>query len=131
MTEWFQNFRDLVLTERYWSWSVIGIVYICVTMVIRGWVIRPVIAPAKELKHRLYHDMKDYYLKKAAPGWFFYFASLIIVILVWIRPDFNPGHFLYKMAFLSAFACYGLSLLMHLQALAMAAVAALRRLEQK
>ena len=131
MEAWIKQISDMIIQDRTWSWSVIGFLYLLLTLIVRNWFLSPFIKRAKELKHRWYQDIKDLYLKSALTGWIFYLISFVIVILIWIRPQFLPLSLFHRAALAVAVLSYFLSIILHLQALGVASVVILRRIESK
>jgi len=131
MEEWIQKFSDLIAGDRTWSWCVIGILYIILTLIIRNWFLHPFVKRARELKHRWYQDLKDLYLKRATAGWIFYIISLVTILVLWSRPQIFPLTVGRTIAIVVALCSYILSIVFHLQALSVATVVTLRRVESK
>lgn len=131
MAEWINDFSDMVVSDRGWSWSFVGILYLLLTMIIRNWFLRPILHNAKELKRHWYHEMKDAYLKRALPGWLCYLSALVIVLFIWSRPQLFPLTLEHAFALLLSVILYFFSILFHVQALGVAAVVTLKRIEDE
>jgi hypothetical protein len=122
---------EMILIDRTWSWSIIGMLYLGLTLIIRNWFMSSIIKRAKELKGRWFQDIKDLYLKRALAGWILYLISFAIILLLWIRPDFLPLTPVDWFSLVLAMITYFISVLLHVQALGVAAVVTMRRLESK
>lgn len=129
MREFVEDFSTLIVRERSWSWSVIGILYMGLTLIIRNWFMRPVIREARKIKKSWYSDFKDLYLKSALSGWAAYLISLGIVLMLWVQPEIFPLTIPQFLAAVAALFFYILSILMHLQALGVAAAKTLKSIE--
>lgn len=131
MDEMIQKFSNLMINDRDWSWSVIGILYLILTLIIRNAFMRPLNVHLKELKRRWGKEIKDAYSKHSIVGWFFYFVSFGGVLFAWSRPDILPLTFKMTAGLVLIFVAYLLSILFHVQALGLACAEILRRMESK
>ncbi|MFZ5803019.1 MAG: hypothetical protein ACOY3K_07935 [Candidatus Omnitrophota bacterium] len=129
MNEWVQSFSDLITTQRAWSWSFIGILYVVLTQIIRGWLLRPIWSRAREIKRNWFREFQDLYLKRSVAGWFFYLASFALVMLFWVQKQLLPLDGFDLLALLTAVVLYVISLLSHVQAMGVAAVVILKKAE--
>ena len=129
--EMFKTYVEVILAERSWSWTVVGIFYLVLGLVIRGWLIGPIIHKAKELNRLPYEEFKRAYLKRAAVGWIFFLLSFVVVVGLWNREARLPLSIKEALAVLAAIVSFLLSILSHLQALGVAAVIALKRVSEK
>ena len=129
MNEWIQEFSKIIVTQREWTWSVIGILYMSLTLIIRNWVLRSLIRDAKDLKRSHYSDFKENYLKLAFNGWIFYFASVVIVLFVWTQKDLWPLKTIHASLLVAAGVSYLLSITSHVHAIGFAAIATLKKSE--
>jgi len=129
--ERIDHISEMILIDRTWSWSIIGIFYLGLTLIVRNWFLSAIVKRAKELKGRWYQDIKDLYLKRALTGWIFYLMSFAIILLLWVRPDFLPLTPVDWFSLVLAMVFYFISVLLHMQALGVAAVVTMRRLESK
>lgn len=121
-TEALRTYGQLVLHERFWSWSLVGILYLVAGMIVRGWFINPVIAKAKELDSKYYHEIQRAYLKRSVPGWMLFFISFLIFVAVWNQEISLPLSRPQTGALGVALLSYFFSILFHVQAFAKAAV---------
>ncbi|MFA6599435.1 MAG: hypothetical protein WC352_03705 [Candidatus Omnitrophota bacterium] len=127
MNDSLQNYLDIILRERGWSWTVLGIVYLSVAMFLRGLFLRPVTRKARELNRALGNDVKKTYLRQSLLGWIFFFIPLVLLIVMWSRPKIFP---LTTNDVLLAFAgtlSFFLSLALHAQAFGIAAIRVLKQ----
>jgi hypothetical protein len=126
-----KTYWDVVLAERSWSWSLIGILYLGITLFLRSLLLSPIVRKAKDLNRAPYHEFRSAYLKRAAVGWVFFLASFLIVIGLWSSGSYFPLTVKEALAILGAMLSYILSILFHLQALGIAAVIALKQMTEK
>lgn len=131
MKELIQQFSDMVVIDRGWSWSVIGILYLGLTLILRNWFLSPVIDRVKLLKRAHAQIVKDAYLKQAAYGWIFYLIAFLIVIALWREKNLLPITLKQLAAAVTALFCYIFSIVLHLQAVGAAGIVALRHLEKE
>ena len=122
MLETIRSYFDVILVERSWSWTLIGILYLLFGLMVRGWFINPVLSHAKLLEKQVYQKIKLLYLKRSILGWIFFLVSLIIFVLLWNREPLFPLTVMKAFTILGAVACFILSILFHLQALAVATI---------
>ena len=123
-------YLDLILTQRDWSWAVIGIVYLVVALTIRGWFLNPVVHRSKDLEKKYCHELKKVYLEQSVWGWLLFLASFLIVILLWNTALHFPVTVRQALFALAAIACFVLSVIFHLIAFGMAAVLTLKKATQ-
>jgi len=83
------NFWNTVLTQREWSWAVLGIVYLLLFLVIRSFFLHQLIKNAKGLNSKWYREIKKVYAKKCAAGWVFFLISLLMMIYFWQKGNFQ------------------------------------------
>jgi len=76
---------DLFLKERFWSWTVISIAYLLLTLVVRSVVFRRLAMELKQIDRGLYSAVVRVYLKNSPAGWFVFLISLLLVIFLWRR----------------------------------------------
>ena len=119
---------EVLLVERQWSWAVIGIVYLVLTVVIRQLFFRPLVREAKEVDPAIYPVVRGLYLKKSLTGWILYAGSFFLALAAWMNFDL-----ILKEKTLSVLFCfllpllYLLSVIFHIQAFSGALLAALRQ----
>lgn len=78
-------YLDLIVSEREWSWSIIGIGYLVLTMVVRQLIFKILIHETKEVDPNFFSAVKALYLKKSPAGWILFTVSFILVITAWIN----------------------------------------------
>lgn len=79
-----ENYFELMKMERYWSWSVIVIGYMIVTLLIRQLFFRGVVRNTKKIDPQLYSGVKKIYLHSSLGGWLIYLLSILCVVTVWV-----------------------------------------------
>lgn len=77
------NLWNMILTQRTWSWAVVGIVYLLVFLVVRSFFLHPLIKRARALNSKWYHEIKKVYMKKCIAGWILFLVSILILIFFW------------------------------------------------
>ena len=125
MLECAQSYYNMILAERSWSWSVLAILYIFSGYLIRALFFSPLARQTKKLEHPLGHAVKAAYLRRSLPGWIFFLAPAVLLILRWTGVFVPPFDDCWLIA--AGAAGYGLSLLLHLQAFGAGAVVLLKR----
>lgn len=125
MTELLNNYMKLIMEERFWSWSVIGILYLIAGSTVRGWFLNGVSARARALKSKYYHEVKQAYLRRSLPGWFLFFLPLVIFTFVWNQTATRPLAGIYLAALIVGGVSFLGSILAHLNAFAFAALTVL------
>lgn len=125
-----QSYVDAILSGRDWSWTVVGILYVLAAYFVRGWFLNPLSKQAKTLSRASWHQIKSHYLGASFLGWIFFFFPLAIVVIIWRKTALLVP---VEDRYLILAGCLGfiLSLLLHLQAFALAAVTALKDFEEK
>ncbi len=126
-----KDYFDLILRERNWSWSLIGIVYMIAALIVRSLFLSPMVRKAKELNRTPYEELKKAYLKRAPLGWVFFLFSFLLMIGVWNRATSFPLNIKEALAILGIFVTYAFSIVYHLQALGVGAIIALKRVSEK
>ncbi|HOW88145.1 MAG TPA: hypothetical protein P5561_05715 [Candidatus Omnitrophota bacterium] len=124
-----KNFWDMVLTQRAWSWAVIGIVYLLVFLFIRGFFFRQLTKRARALNSKWYHEIKKVYVRKCFPGWVLFLVSFLFLIFFWQTGNFQqPSLYEVAMVFLIILTIL-LAIMSHLIAFGASAVYVLKQLE--
>lgn len=77
-------YADLIVSERTWSWAVVGIVYLVGTLFIRSAIFRGLVRETKQTDPHLYSETKRLYLKNCITGWVVFSVSFFLIIGVWI-----------------------------------------------
>ena len=77
------NLWNMVLTQRTWSWTVIGIGYLLAFLVVRSFFLRGLIKRARALNSKWFHEIKKCYTKKCISGWILFLISFLMVIFFW------------------------------------------------
>ena len=127
MREFFASYFDLILKERFWSWTLVGIVYLVFAFLLRAWFLGSMVQRAKELPPRYYHDVKHSYLRKSFWGWFFFFLPVILLTTVWNQAENMPPQGLYLLLSILAAVSMVWSIMIHMRAFSEAATLVLKR----
>ena len=77
------NLWNMVLTQRTWSWTVIGIEYLLAFLLVRSFFLHELIKRARSLNSKWYHEVKKVYMKKCLSGWILFLVSFLILIFFW------------------------------------------------
>jgi hypothetical protein len=77
------NLWNTILTQRTWSWALIGIGYLLVFLLVRSFFLHPLVRQARALNSKWYHEIKKVYMKKCIAGWILFLVSFLILILFW------------------------------------------------
>lgn len=128
MVDYTRLYVDAVMAERQWSWSVIGIVYLVMTILIRQFIFRALIRNTKDLDSNVYSNARNLYLRNSTAGWILYFISFLLVVVAWIvwkRPKVDTG--LLVSFTLLAPSLFFLSVVLHLLAFAHSLLAIFRQ----
>ena len=131
MDESLKATLEAILKERSWSWTVIGIAYLITGLTVRGWFLRPLIRRSKELHRKVYRHLKGAYLQRSVWGWIFFMLSFVIVVMLWNVAATFPITLEEAEAALAALVSFILSIIFHLEAFGMAAVATLKQVTEK
>jgi len=118
----------LLLSEREWSWSLVGAGYLGVTILIRQWIFQSVIRETKAIDAAVYSAVRALYLRKSGPGWALFFISFLLVVTFWVAS--GAGRTDFKLVFLLSCALlffYLMSIVLHLKAFLKALLAVLRQ----
>jgi len=126
-----QTYWEIIIAERNWSWSLLGIAYLIVTMILRRMAMGPLIRRLKDLNRSQFEEIKAIYLKKSIFGWIIYLVSFIVVIGMWSREALFPLTVNEAGAVLGALVGFILSILFHVQALGTAAIVTLKDVVDK
>jgi hypothetical protein len=129
--ESIQSFFTMIHQERSWSWSVIGIVYLVMGLLIRRLFLAPLIRRAKDLNRSTYEAFRSSYLKRSFLGWLFFLISFVTVIVLWNQQIWIPLTVTHALGVLAAVVSYMISILCHIEAIGIAALVTLRRLADK
>jgi hypothetical protein len=92
---------DMVLTQRAWSWAVIGIGYLIVFLCIRSFFLHTLIKRARALNSKWFHEIKKVYGRKCFSGWILFAISFLMLVFFWQTGNFQqPSLYEVGMAFL-------------------------------
>ena len=123
------NLWSMILTERTWSWAVVGIGFLLTFLVVRSFFLHPLIKRAKALNSKWYHEIKKVYMKKCIAGWILFLTSFLILIFFWQTANLKQAS-LYEvgMVFLIVLAVL-FTIISHLIALSVSILHVLKQLE--
>ena len=125
----FSNFWNTILTQRAWSWALLGIIKLVTFLVLRAFFFRPILKRAKELNSKWYHEFKKFYFKRSLAGWVFFLLSMLLVVFAWQSANFQ-NFTLYEAGLVGLILlCLCLAIMAHIVALAVAAIHILKQVE--
>jgi len=126
MIEYITSYLEVIQEERFWSWTLIGIVYLLAGLTVRGWFLNPVFNQAHEIKKPYYHEIKQVYLKKSMAGWCFFFIPLAFIVVLWNGVKSFPLNAQQWSAVMAATLSFVLSIISHLKAFTIATLSVMR-----
>ncbi|MFA5159964.1 MAG: hypothetical protein WC484_05600 [Candidatus Omnitrophota bacterium] len=85
------NLWNTVLTQRTWSWTVIGIGYLLVFLLVRSLFLHTLIKQSRSLNSKWCHEIKKVYMRKCIAGWILFLVSFLILILFWQTANFKQA----------------------------------------
>ncbi|HOE69192.1 MAG TPA: hypothetical protein PK997_07075 [Candidatus Omnitrophota bacterium] len=74
---------EMILTQRTWSWAILGILDLLLFLTVRSLYFRPLVKRAKTLNSKWYHEIKKAYLRRSLGGWLLFVVSLLLVVFTW------------------------------------------------
>lgn len=123
------SFWDTVLTQRNWSWAVIGLAYLLLFLMVRSFFMHQLIKSARAINSKWYQEVKKVYAKKCAGGWVLFLVSFLMLIFFWQDANFQqPSLYEMGMIFLIVLAVL-LSILSSVIAFGISVVQVLKLLE--
>lgn len=125
-----EPYLNKILAERDWSWSVVCVLYVLAAWFVRSWFIGPVAAKVRALETPLIKRVEFAYLKRSIPGWALFFFPLAMIVLVW-RKEVLPIQVKDEVLLLAGFSCFVLSVILHLQSYATAALGTLKSVDEE
>ena len=124
-----KNFWDMVLTQRAWSWAVIGIGYLLIFLFVRSFFLHQLTKRARSLNSKWYREIKKIYVRKCIPGWVLFLVSFLILVFFWQSGNFKqPSLYEVGMVFLIILTVL-LAIMSHLIAFGTSAIYVLKQLE--
>jgi hypothetical protein len=118
-------YLDIIMAERSWSWSLIGILYVLAAFFVRSWFMNSPVWKAKQLDKGVYSAVKAAYLRRSFAGWFFFFLPLGFFVLYWQK--FLPFKLDDKWMAIAGAVSLVVAILLHLRAFALGAIAVLKK----
>ena len=130
MGDYIQSYLQMISEQREWSWALIAFIYFVVVIIIRGYILKPLILKAKALDRKNYHEIKTNYLNQCGMGWLMLFASTSIVAFLWFRGiTLSPS--MRELAVLAAAVLLAIfSIMSHLIAFCSANLSAVKKAEE-
>ncbi|MEI7750644.1 MAG: hypothetical protein WCJ71_01020 [Candidatus Omnitrophota bacterium] len=123
------NLWNMVLTQRTWSWTVIGIGYLLAFLLVRSFFLHELIKRARGLNSKWYHEIKKVYMKKCLSGWILFLVSFLILIFFWQTANLKqPSLYEVGMVFLIILAVL-FAIVSHLIAFGTSVIHVLKQLE--
>lgn len=122
------TYFDLILRERGWSWTLIGVGYLVITLFVRQIIFGNIARELRAVDPDFYSAVKKLYLRTSLGGWVFFLMSFILLIAVWMGwrfPFVNGGTLVLFCLLLPLLFC--LSVISHLRAFTRAIVLLLRQ----
>lgn len=126
MSEYIASYLQVIQEERFWSWTLLGIIYLLAGLTVRGWFLNSVFNEAREIRKHYYSEIKQQYLKQSVAGWFFFFIPIAFIILLWNQVKSFPLNAMQFTAILAAVISFVLSIISHLKAFTSASLSVLR-----
>lgn len=127
MNEPLQDFIHVVLTQRDWSWTLVGIVYLILGLSVRSWFLSPLIRKASSLEKKQNREIKKLYLEHSLIGWFFFLVPFFILTALWNSDIKIPMTVQQALAILGATLSYIFSIISHLTAFGIASISVLKQ----
>ena len=92
---------EMILTQRAWSWAIIGIGYLIAFLCVRSFFLHTLIKRARALNSKWFHEIKKVYAKKCFSGWILFAVSFLMLVFLWQTGNFQqPSLYEVGMAFL-------------------------------
>ena len=124
----FQTYSQMILTERQWSWTLVGAGYLMVAVILRSILFRRILRESKEIDRGLHSEVLKVYLRHSLAGWILFALSFFLVVAIWIgwkTPPPNKTEFFLAIWLLSVL--FLLSVIAHYQAFTQALLTVLRQ----
>ena len=120
---------NIVLTERTWSWSLIGIGYLLVFLLVRSFFLHTLLKRARAINSKWFCEIKKAYVKKCVAGWILFLVSFLIMVFFWKSANFKQAS-LYEvgMVFVIILAVL-FAIMSHLIAIGASVIHVLKQLE--
>lgn len=124
----FKAYLNMILTERQWSWTLIGACYLVITLFLRSILFRGILRESRAIDRSFHSEALRLYLKRSLAGWILFGLSFLVVVAIWIGWKTIP---LNKTEFFLALwlftVLFFLSVVSHCQAFTRALLAILRQ----
>lgn len=122
-------FWNTILTQRTWSWAVVGMAYVLIVVLVKGFFFRSLLRRARALHSKWYQEIKKVYVRKSVAGWVLFFLGFLLAIFFWQSADVQRPA-LYELAMVALIALTVLlSIITHLIAFGIATIYVLKQLE--
>jgi len=129
MEEFFNSLWHIMLNERSWSWTIGGIVYLILSMVVQSFFFRDLLKRAKSLHSKWYHDIRKAYLKRSIAGWVLFLLSFLLFILFWETSSLKTIEPMDIAILFGVLIFLVFSIMSHLIAFSVALIQSLKKLE--
>lgn len=124
-----KNFWDMALTQRSWSWAMVGMGYLMVFLIIRSLFLQDLLKKAKALNSKWYQEIKKVYMRKCIAGWVIFLVSFLLFIFFWQSANLQQAS-LFEAAMVCLIVLAILfSIISHLMAIASSLAHVLKQLE--
>ena len=121
-------YLDQVVSQREWSWSVIGICYLLLSLSIRQLLLRKVVKATKDLGNDIFIGIRNAYLRESWGGWSIYLMSFLTVTTIWVGWKALAGErYILVLLSVAVTGLFFLSVILHLSALSQATLLIFRR----
>lgn len=127
MTDSLKILLEPILNERGWSWTLVGIAYLVIGLIIRGWFLAPLTRKTRELDRKQNHELKAAYLKRSFLGWVFFLIPFFVLIKLWNSVFAFPVTVEDALTALGGVVSFIVSIVLHLQAFGIAAIETVKR----
>ncbi|MSR76929.1 MAG: hypothetical protein EXS63_01695 [Candidatus Omnitrophica bacterium] len=117
MLNQIKPYIHIILTEKEWSWSVVALAALIVGLILRSYVLRPILRRIKDLEKADYTEVKKQYLARSLWGWIFFILAIIFAVGLWKTPVSFPLSRPETLIVMGLMASFFLSLLFHLLAI--------------
>ena len=121
-----QELIRLIISERQWSWSVIGLVVIIAALSFRTFSLGNILRIMKVRNLSWYKRTLTYYQKRSILGWIFFYLFILGVILLWRYETFFLKYLNFLEWTLIFISVFFLSLFFHMKAYARSIVEAMQ-----
>ena len=124
----FKAYLDMILTERQWSWTLIGAFYLMIAFFLRSILFRSILRESREIDRNLHSEALRLYFRHSLAGWILFALSFLLVVAIWVGWKTPlPGKMECFLALWLLSVLFLLSIVAHHQAFTKALLAILRQ----